>query len=414
MAVKDMIQFWDRLSNINHGLALIHAFQGDTSSNIPVLLGWHQDIKPANILVFSGSGTSSYDVYFKIADLSLCHFKPSEAQRPEDTDLDAFGTRAYGAPETFRPESAIDPLPVEVRRDVDVWSVGCVFSEAAVWSRYGWKRVLEYRLQRQRELKKILTLDGEHCFHDGRDVLPIVLGTHKHMAGEPRTIDQVTIDILHILDDNVLLNENESRYSAKQLFHKLKRVIRHAHVSLGPGDAGSVSDDEERPKTPPCVPPGYVSTSGSCARSSAGTRVDTSLVKPLLSNNSTSPSPSPPDINVSGQHHSLGVDRTNQHRDSDSHCRQYRSALDDQYEPPSSASSPRPEVEIHNVRRLESKKSQQEPRGPCLSLKEGLLWKERKKKGHNSALNGQENLAYLNERDHVGFPRLDEQWLLIQ
>ena len=57
---------------------------------------WHQDIKPANILVFSGSGTSTYDVYFKIADLSLCHFKYMDSVNDEVTDFDAFGTRAYG------------------------------------------------------------------------------------------------------------------------------------------------------------------------------------------------------------------------------------------------------------------------------------------------------------------------------
>ena len=57
---------------------------------------WHQDIKPANILVFSGSGASNHDVYFKLADLSRCHFKYSRSLQSADSDLDAFGTRAYG------------------------------------------------------------------------------------------------------------------------------------------------------------------------------------------------------------------------------------------------------------------------------------------------------------------------------
>ncbi|KAL9612988.1 MAG: hypothetical protein Q9167_002465 [Letrouitia subvulpina] len=508
-----MIEFWDRLCNITHGLALIHGFPGDTSGNIPVLLGWHQDIKPANILVFSGSGTSSYDVYFKIADLSLCHFKPGEAQQPEDSDLDAFGTRAYGAPETFRPESALDPLPVEVRRDVDVWSVGCVFSEAAVWSRFGWKRVLEYRSQRQQELKNSLDLDGEHFFHDGRDVLSTVLDTHKYMAKKLRMIDHVTIQILRILDEDVLLNENEPRYSAKQVFYKSKRVIRNtrkrfgvptADVSPTTGDAGSASDDEERPKTPPSLPPGYVSSSGSSIQRPPGTRVGTfSSVKPLSSDDSTPPSPSPHGKKASGQHQSLGTDRRYHHQDGDSHFGPFRSDLHDLPDPPSPASSyqsspidrfqalaidtrdvdhprrsrnphretvgelpskagnavkdpallrrsqtekqpsnhlhrhniesspdsfkrspspsqknklptpppssplnsssqvPSPKAKSHNGLDIESKKPQHEFKGPNLSLSEGLLWKERKKQGYYSMLNGQENLTYLNERDHI-------------
>lgn len=481
---EDMIEFWDRLCNITHGLALIHSFPGDTSSNISVLLGWHQDIKPANILVFSGIGTSGYDVYFKIAKLSLYHFKTSEAQQPEDSNLDAFGTRAYNAPEMFGLESALDSLPVGVRRDVDVWSVGCVFSEAAVWSRFGWRRVLEYRFQRQQELKKSLDLDDEHFFHGGSDVLPIVLDTHKHMVRRPRMIDHVTVQILRILDEDVFLNENEPRCSAKQVFYKSKRVIRDTRKRFcvsTPGDAGCASDDEERPKTPPCVPPGYVSNPGSSSRRLAGTRISTlSSVKPLSSNDTIPPSPGPHGMNVSGQHRSLGADRTSYQsspidrvraltidsKDADYPQRNRRPHRETMGEVPSNAGNtatdnalllrsqtekqpsnhlhrysiesspdffkhspsptrndklptpppsspldgssqvPTPEVKIQNALDVESKKSQQEYRGSSLSLNEGLLWKERKKKGYYSVLNGQENLAYLNERDHVGFPRL--------
>lgn len=57
---------------------------------------WHQDVKPANILVFSGNSSSPYDCHFKIADLGLAHFKPSIPQATDPLDFDAFGTRAYG------------------------------------------------------------------------------------------------------------------------------------------------------------------------------------------------------------------------------------------------------------------------------------------------------------------------------
>ena len=69
---QEMIEYWDRFSSVTHGLATIHGTEASTETNIPVLLGyafdslphvleldsrsyrWHQDIKPANILVFSG------------------------------------------------------------------------------------------------------------------------------------------------------------------------------------------------------------------------------------------------------------------------------------------------------------------------------------------------------------------------
>lgn len=56
----------------------------------------HQDIRPANILVFSGNGVSPYDYHFKIADLGLSTFQPNVAPLNEPSDLDPFGTRAYG------------------------------------------------------------------------------------------------------------------------------------------------------------------------------------------------------------------------------------------------------------------------------------------------------------------------------
>ena len=56
----------------------------------------HQDIKPTNILVFSGDTDSPYDVHFKVGDLGLVHFKPVTCEPNDETDFDAFGTRAYG------------------------------------------------------------------------------------------------------------------------------------------------------------------------------------------------------------------------------------------------------------------------------------------------------------------------------
>lgn len=111
--IEDTLLFWDRLFNVTHGIMVIHGKSGNNCSASQILNGyklcpicyvtllkpsnrWHQDVTPANILVFGGNGTSRFDCHFKIADLGLAHFKPCDSQLDDPSDLDAFGTRAYG------------------------------------------------------------------------------------------------------------------------------------------------------------------------------------------------------------------------------------------------------------------------------------------------------------------------------
>ena len=166
-----------------------------------------------------------------------------------------------GAPETFRPDDGTQYIPVQVRPGVDIWSIGCVFSEVAVWSRFGWERVMEYKRLRQAEVKQRLDFDGEELFHDGRDVLQSVQDMHDNIRLEKRDMDLVTIEILRLLEDDMLLREHEPRYSAKQVFHKSRRIINAVRKMLentatdipsrSGEDRGSVTEFEEEPKTPP-------------------------------------------------------------------------------------------------------------------------------------------------------------------
>ena len=56
---------------------------------------WHQDVKPANILVKSSPDGSPYRVQFKLGDLGLSHLKKAVPGR-EVSDGDSCGTLAYG------------------------------------------------------------------------------------------------------------------------------------------------------------------------------------------------------------------------------------------------------------------------------------------------------------------------------
>ena len=185
-----------------------------------------------------------------------------------------------GAPETFRPNDTKDFFPIQVRPEVDIWSTGCVFSEAAVWSCFGWNGVLEYRRQRQEEIKCACKLDGEHMFHDGYQVLKTVQKVHSNIALGSRGIDHVVVEVLRLLDEDMLLKENQTRSSAKEVYFKSRSIIGTIRetfqlsatnvMSKKDDEKGYLSDSEESPKTPPCVPPGYFNGVSSFSRSQAG------------------------------------------------------------------------------------------------------------------------------------------------
>ena len=262
-------------------------------------------------------------------------------------------TDCVGAPETFRPDDTMDSLPVQVRPDVDIWSMGCVFSEAAVWSRFGWNRVLEYRRHRRNEIMRLLDQDGEHFFHDGQDVLEIVQDIHDLMTKRCRLIDHVTVEILRLINEDMLLNKDEPRSSAPQVFHKSRRIIKATRkkfevpaTQLSPRkneDDVDVRDPEERPQTPPYVPPGYVGGYGASSRKQASTGVGTfSSARPLSKNNARSHSPSLLTAIASSQYHSRATNGDPRNQEIDSPFGSFRSdsiGLHNLPDPPSPASS---------------------------------------------------------------------------
>ncbi|KAL8868868.1 MAG: hypothetical protein Q9174_004701 [Haloplaca sp. 1 TL-2023] len=89
--------FWRNfLPSMLHGLAHIHGTHGPASDGQNILIGWHHDIDPSNILVLSRGHDSPYDCNFKIADLGLAHFKQYLSSATNPTDYERYGMSAYG------------------------------------------------------------------------------------------------------------------------------------------------------------------------------------------------------------------------------------------------------------------------------------------------------------------------------
>ena len=105
--------------------------------------GRHGDIKPENILWFEDSKTSRG--ILKIADLGIAEFVKKDSRPLRATarnreclqtgNSESSGFKLQGFSKTYRAPEC--DLGKPVGRAYDIWSLGCVFLEFAIWMRLG-------------------------------------------------------------------------------------------------------------------------------------------------------------------------------------------------------------------------------------------------------------------------------------
>jgi hypothetical protein len=107
-------------------------------------------------------------------------------------------------------------------QNVDIWSLGCVFSEAATWLAYGHRGVEKYRQLRSDELKRLGRGDDD-CFHDGEKVLDSVQEHLKNLRDWSTRTDPLTSHILDVVGSMLL--ESSKRPDANSVQSKLEHAF---------------------------------------------------------------------------------------------------------------------------------------------------------------------------------------------
>ncbi|KAJ0108635.1 RNA-binding protein [Diaporthe amygdali] len=136
----DIREFWESLMKLAQGLHAIHETITDDDPRAP-----HMDIEPRNILV----STRNDRPHFKFATMG---FEPSQ-----EPTVKAAQRSASRRSQSFSPCAQLD-----------VWSLGCVFSEALAWSLGSSEFVHEFEYQRASTRKVSAGLELQDMLHEKR------------------------------------------------------------------------------------------------------------------------------------------------------------------------------------------------------------------------------------------------------
>ncbi|KAH7393820.1 hypothetical protein DE146DRAFT_616618 [Phaeosphaeria sp. MPI-PUGE-AT-0046c] len=258
---QEKLTFWRNLVRVLETLGRIHKHIHPDDPN-GVIEGVHQDIKPANILVCKNSANHPFDYSFKVVDLGLTYFNVGDSHGAKYHKKDGRGTQTYSAPECFRDErdSYDQCSPREARPSKDIWSLGCVFSLALVWSVLGPERVNKYQSSLERATMHLTHLRASAyvgCFHNGEKVLAEVRWMHNEVLRACGRDDYFINEMVAIVTD--MLDEVVDRPSAKMVRRRCRQAIQRADELTTSFPTIFLKESElmSRPRTPPEVPPGF-------------------------------------------------------------------------------------------------------------------------------------------------------------
>jgi serine/threonine protein kinase len=148
-------ELWKQMKGVADALNTLHKLYKGTK------IAYHQDLKPANILIVRRK--------FKIADFGLLEFKPPSL--PGDTGStgvpNAHNTGYYAAPQQYK-----------YTRDSDIWSLGCIISEVATCDIQGRDGVKDYKEAR---IDNSPSAKDTPRFYNGQTVKDAVLKRHNEL-----------------------------------------------------------------------------------------------------------------------------------------------------------------------------------------------------------------------------------------
>ncbi len=166
-----------------------------------------------------------------------------------------------GPPEAYRRE-LMDKLALQITPKFDIWSMGCVLSEFAVYIVHGLgghDGVRSYREARSSETTRIHHHQDTGCFHDTVNVLDSVASRHRELPSHVRAKDFVTTEVIDKLIIPMLVPEKD-RGNAGYFWDVTTEILRDGESKLRkfmktPETVQETSDDAVPSRPRPSLQP---------------------------------------------------------------------------------------------------------------------------------------------------------------
>ncbi|KAJ0122084.1 hypothetical protein J7T55_002596 [Diaporthe amygdali] len=245
----ELRDLWLSLSDLFIGLELIHGLEHEHQGSIQgTIRGVHQDLKPANIFVFSRSDSTPYHFRFKIGDFGMSSLALVKTRNKLIRGHGNPSTKMYGAPELTLHYPALDGVGYGARWDVDVWSMGCVLFEVLVWTTCGTRGISEFFEMRQRATDRVLNHTSQGysgCFHNGTSRIQAVDDMMTLIIKRRRIFDDLSEPIGTLILKEMLIPNEKCRLEARYLLPRFQDILKPQEAETG--RRGTISEQYETP-----------------------------------------------------------------------------------------------------------------------------------------------------------------------
>lgn len=179
----------------------------------------HGDLKPENILHFTDEQGTDDRGRLVVADVGLAKFHPEYTRQRNIRTTTKHGSRAYEPPEVGR-YGAGEP----VSRKYDIWSLGCVFLEFAIWIHYGSRRLNQFQNElRGGDLDRFWI--SENSATD-LSLHPTAKASIDKMLKSDLQPNSSLWELVLLVNEKLLVIDVDSRIRAKPLVAEMTRIER--------------------------------------------------------------------------------------------------------------------------------------------------------------------------------------------